>query len=89
MLRLLIHGTIIFFQHQSRFPVATLRITSRDHAVGNASSCHRSIGTKLAAIKSYFLSLGENDCPKFVWEYLKKCEDGEKSEESCILPPNF
>jgi hypothetical protein len=33
--------------------------------------------------------LSENDCPKFLWEYLKNCEDGDKGEESCILPPYF
>jgi hypothetical protein len=57
--------------------------------VGNASSCHRSTGTKLTAIKSYFLGVGENDCPKFVWEYLKKREGGEKGEESRILSHYF
>jgi hypothetical protein len=48
------------------------------------------VGQKWPAIKSYFLSLGENDCPKFLWEYLKNCEDGNKEGEvSCVLPPYF
>jgi hypothetical protein len=34
--------------------------------------------------------LGEKGCPKFLWEYLKNSEDGDKEgEESCILPPYF
>ncbi|KAI4897818.1 hypothetical protein NFI96_001407 [Prochilodus magdalenae] len=30
-----------------------------------------------AAIKSYFLSLGENQCPKALWQLLKTDQDGE------------
>jgi hypothetical protein len=48
------------------------------------------IGQNWPAIKSYFRSLGEKDCPKFLWEYLKNCKNGDKEgEESCILPPYF
>jgi hypothetical protein len=48
------------------------------------------LGQNWPCVKSYFLSLGENDCPKFLWEYLKNCEDGDKEgEQSCILPPYF
>jgi hypothetical protein len=47
------------------------------------------LGQNWPVIRSYFLSLGENDCPKFLWEYLKNCEDGQEGGESCILPPYF
>lgn len=32
------------------------------------------------ALKSYFLSLGENDCPHIVWKFM--CRDGEDATES-------
>jgi hypothetical protein len=48
------------------------------------------LGQNWLAVKLYFFSFGEKDCPKFLWEYLKNCEDGDKEgEESCIFPPYF
>jgi hypothetical protein len=39
------------------------------------------------AIKSYFLSLGADECPRRIWKYLKGCGEGEtKGEESSIIP---
>jgi hypothetical protein len=55
------------------------------HATTQRVTLHPAIVRLGHAIKSYFLSLGENNCPKFLWEYLKNYEDGDKGEESCIL----
>jgi hypothetical protein len=39
------------------------------------------------AIKSYFLSLGADECPRRIWKYLKGCEKGEtEGEGSSIIP---
>jgi hypothetical protein len=39
------------------------------------------------AIKSYFMSLGADECPWHIWKYLKGCEEGDtEGEESSIIP---